>query len=190
MNFQQELENYEIGGIGDINRNTLRFHSYRTGTEDGKLTLYAVYEAENPPKVFSGYPSGQDLLVELCNLHLKLKGKTQEECLPIIQSWCLTNIHPYYMFDDTRIAKFEEDKDDYWDLMVNILEAYYIRIVDMCADLEKLYIDTMTVFAIRSLLEGNEYEAQKFYSNIQHQPEDNILRQWRITAPDQRIKSI
>ncbi|MDD3538402.1 MAG: hypothetical protein PHH65_09190, partial [Eubacteriales bacterium] len=78
MDLKEQLDQYQIGGIGDIKRKTLRFHSYRTGTEGGKLTLYAVYEPENPPKLFSGYPSGQDLLVELCNLHLELTDKNIE----------------------------------------------------------------------------------------------------------------
>lgn len=41
MDLKQELTDYEIGGIGDIKKHTLRFHSYRMGTECGKLTIYA-----------------------------------------------------------------------------------------------------------------------------------------------------
>ena len=70
MDLKRELTDYEIGGIGDIKKHTLRFHSYRLGTEDGKLTIYAEYEPGKPPRVFSGYPSGQELLIELCNLNL------------------------------------------------------------------------------------------------------------------------
>lgn len=41
MDLKQELTDYEIGGIGDIKKHTLRFHSYGMGTEGGKLTIYA-----------------------------------------------------------------------------------------------------------------------------------------------------
>lgn len=44
MDLKQELTDYEIGGIGDIKKHTLRFHSYRMGTEGGKLTIYAEYD--------------------------------------------------------------------------------------------------------------------------------------------------
>lgn len=43
MDLKRELTDYEIGGIGDIKKHTLRFHSYRIGTEDGKLTIFAEY---------------------------------------------------------------------------------------------------------------------------------------------------
>ena len=39
MNLKKELKDYEIGGIGDIKKHTLRFHSDRNGKEDGKLTI-------------------------------------------------------------------------------------------------------------------------------------------------------
>lgn len=43
MDLKRELTDYEIGGIGDIKKHTLRFHSYRIGTMDGKLTIFAEY---------------------------------------------------------------------------------------------------------------------------------------------------
>ena len=73
MNLDKELINYEIGGIGDIKKYTLRFHSYYLKARDGEVTIYAEYEPGNPPKVFNGYPSGQELLLELCNLYLEVK---------------------------------------------------------------------------------------------------------------------
>lgn len=42
MDLKQELTDYEIGGIGDIKKHTLRFRSYRTGTEGGKLMIYTL----------------------------------------------------------------------------------------------------------------------------------------------------
>lgn len=42
MDLKQELTDYEIGGIGDIKKHTLRFRSYRIGTEGGKLMIYTL----------------------------------------------------------------------------------------------------------------------------------------------------
>ena len=67
MDLKRELTAYEIGGIGDIKKHTLRFHSYRIGTESGKSVIYAVYKPEKPPEVFKGYPAGQELLIRRRN---------------------------------------------------------------------------------------------------------------------------
>ena len=53
MDLKRELTDYEIGGIGDIKKHTLRFHSYRIGTESGKPVVYAIYEPEKPPEMFN-----------------------------------------------------------------------------------------------------------------------------------------
>ena len=191
MDLKEQLDQYQIGGIGDIKRKTLRFHSYRIGTEGGKLTLYAVYEPENPPKLYSGYPSGQDLLVELCNLHLELMSKNIESRAEIIQQWCLSNLHPYYHYeDDVRLSQFESDKDSFWDFVVNTIETYYIHVDEMCSDLQKLYADTMTVLGIRSLLEGDEYGAKKFFASIQPPANMNFLQEWKNTKSELRPRII
>ena len=162
MELKRELENYEIGGIGDIKKHTLRFHSYRIGTEDGKLTIYAKYEPMNPPKVFRKYPSGQRLLIDLCNLHLELHGKALEECARILVRWCVENIHPYYFYGDevARIQYNQEDPNDYWDCMVNVLECYHVYVEDMAQDLERLYNDTMTVFDLRKRIDNENVKPQ------------------------------
>ena len=140
MDLKRELTDYEIGGIGDIKKHTLRFHSYRIGTEDGKLTIYAEYEPGKPPRVFSGYPSGQELLIELCNLNLELRDKPLEECARILIRWSLENMHPYYFYGDD-VAHLEMNNDDpngFWDGMVNMLESYRVFVEDMVRDLEQL----------------------------------------------------
>ena len=126
MDLKRELTDYEIGGIGDIKKHTLRFHSYRIGTEDGKLTIFAEYAPGQFPKVYKGYPSGQELLIELCNLNLELRNKSLEECARILIRWSLENIHPYYRYGDTvSYIEFNGDgADGYWDMMVNVLECY------------------------------------------------------------------
>ena len=188
MNLKNELSNYEIGGIGDIKKHTLRFHSYRIGTEDGKLTLYAEYEPERPPMIFSGYPSGQELLMDLCNLHLELRDKTQEECARILVRWCIENIHSYYQYgDNVEYIEFNnDDPNDYWDCMVNVLECYHVYVEDMVRDLERLYIDTMTVFTLRKLMDGDVAEAQRLYQDVRVPEKENLMARWYRTEPDRR----
>ena len=188
MDLRRELENYEIGGIGDIKKHTLRFHSYRIGTEDGKLTIYAEYEPERPPVIFSGYPCGQELLMDLCNLYLELRDKTQEECARILVRWSIENIHPYYLYgDNVEYIEFNnDDPNDYWDCMVNVLECYHVYVEDMVRDLERLYIDTMTVFTLRKLMDGDVAEAQRLYQDVRVPEKENLMARWYRTEPDRR----
>lgn len=58
MELKKLLDDYEIGGIGDIKKHTLRFHSYRIGTVEGMLTIFAEYTSGQFPTVYKGYPSG------------------------------------------------------------------------------------------------------------------------------------
>ena len=188
MNLKKELKDYEIGGIGDIKKHTLRFRSYRIGTEDGKLTIYAEYEPERPPVIFSGYPCGQELLMDLCNLYLELRDKTQEECARILVRWSIENIHPYYLYgDNVEYIEFNnDDPNDYWDCMVNVLECYHVYVEDMVRDLERLYIDTMTVFTLRKLMDGDVAEAQRLYQDVRVPEKENLMARWYRTEPDRR----
>lgn len=123
------------------------------------------------------------MLIELCNLNLELRNKSLEECARILIRWSLENIHPYYRYGDT-VSYIEfngDDVDGYWDMMVNILECYHICVEDMVRDLERLYTDTMTAFAIRSLMEGKSADAQKIYDGVGVPEQENLLREWYRT---------
>ena len=129
--------------------------------------------------------------MELCNLHLELTGKIIENRAEIIQQWCLSNLHPYYHYgDDVRLSQYETDKDSFWDFAVNTIETYYIYVEEMCSDLQTLYTDTMTMLTIRSLLEGDEYGAKKFYSSIQPPAKKDLLQEWKDTKPELRHRLI
>lgn len=184
MDLKQELTDYEIGGIGDIKKHTLRFHAYRMGTEDGKLTIFVEYEPEMPPKVFQRYPSGQELLLDLCNLNLELRDKSLEECAEILARWSVENIHPYYFYGDdvATITYNQENPNDYWDVLVNVLECYRVSVEDMVQDLEQLYTDAMTAFTIRNLMEGKTADAHKIYEDVRVPEKDNLLREWYKTG--------
>lgn len=43
MDLKRELTDYEIGGIGDIKKHTLRFHSYRIGTMDAPTLSFTKF---------------------------------------------------------------------------------------------------------------------------------------------------
>lgn len=188
MDLKRELTDYEIGGIGDIKKHTLRFHSYRIGTESGKPVVYAIYEPEKPPEMFKGYPAGQELLIDLCNLHLELRDKSMEECARILIRWSMENIHPYYFFGDEMVHQgmHDDDPNDFWDFLVNVLEAYRICVEDMVRDLERLYTDTMTAFAIRSLMAGKESDAQRIYNDVCVPEQENLIRDWYRTDSARR----
>lgn len=179
MNLNKELLDYEIGGIGDIKKYTLRFHSYYVIARDGKVTIYAEYEPGNPPKVFNGYPSGQELLLELCNLYLEVKDKVAEEAACVIIRWCTENLHPYYFYNEERdlIEEYSSD-EEMWDMLVNVLSGYPVYIDKMLPDLKRLYTDTMTVFALRHLIDGNFLEAQRVYDGVDVPEEENLIRRW------------
>ena len=130
-----------------------------------------------------GYPSGQELLIELCNLNLELRNKPLEECARILIRWSLENIHPYYRYGDT-VSYIEfngDDADGYWDMMVNVLECYHICVEDMVRDLEQLYTDTMTAFALRKLMDGDAAEAQRIYDSVRVPEQKNLLWEWHRT---------
>ncbi len=154
--------------------------AYSIGKEDGKLTIYAEYDTGKPPKVFKSYPSGQELLIDLCNLNLELRDKSDDKCAEILIRWSLENLHPCYYFGDD-VVYAENDKkspSDHWDFMVNVLETYYVHVKEFTEELERLYTNTMTVFAIRKLLEGELAEAQRIYDSVKTSKDNNLIRDW------------
>ena len=144
------------------------------------MTIFAEYTSGQFPITYKGYPSGQELLIELCNLNLELREKPLKECAEILIRWSLENIHPYYHYGDD-VAALEQvgnDADQYWDILVNVIECYSISVKDMVRDLEQLYTDTMTLFAIRSLMEGKITDAQRIYGEVRVPDEKNLLHAW------------
>lgn len=57
-----------------------------------------------------------------------------------------------------------------------MLSGYPVYIDNMIPDLEKLYTDTMTVFVLRHLIEGNFLEAQRVYDGVNAPEEENLIR--------------
>ena len=179
MNLMMELDATEIGGIGEIKRKTLRFDSYRIGTEGGKLTIYAEVTNGAAPKMFTGYPTGQDLLLDLINLYEDTKTRTPMGQAQLIIDWCLNNVHPYYPDGDVEDGVLNSvSQIDLWDVLVNVVELYYVHVEDMVEDLHRLYDDAMLMFTLRCLMDGKPTEAQRYYSNIHPDGGKNLIDWW------------
>lgn len=63
-------------------------------------------------------------------------------------------------------------------MLVNVLSGYPVYIDKMLPDLKRLYTDTMTVFALRHLIDGNFLEAQRVYDGVDVPEEENVIRRW------------
>ena len=185
MNLMTELDTAEIGGIGEIKRKTLRFDSYRIGTVHGKLTIYAEVTNDIPPKIFTGYPVGQELLLNLINLYEDTKTRTPMGQAQLIIDWSLKNIHPYYLYDDMDDAFLNSGSlIDIWDVLVNVVELYSVYVEDMVEDLRRLYDDAMLMFTLRCLMDGKTTEAQRYYSNIHLDDGKNLIDWWLSEKED------
>ena len=191
MNLMTELDAAEIGGISEIKRKTLRFDSYRIGTEDGKLTIYAEVTNDIAPKIFTGYPVGQELLLDLINLYEDTKTRTPMGQAQLIIDWCLKNVHPYYLYGDVEDEALDSFKlIDLWDLLVNVVELYSVDVEDMVEDLRRLYDDAMLMFTLRCLMDGKPTEAQRYYSNIHPDDGKNLIGWWQSEKEAAGKKSI
>lgn len=189
MDIELELKGKSIiGGIGDIKKKTIRFHSFRTGMENGQSMIYAIYEPSHPPKLFNGYSSGQDLLVELTNLHIETYQLNEEDAGEVIIGWCRTHIFPYYNYGDltVSIAK-DNDPADSWDLLVNVVECYSFPVAKMRQNLKKLHRDMMSVFAVKSLLEGEYYQAKCYLDAIVPKVDTQIIEGWQKSHKDRQL---
>ena len=191
MNLMTELDAAKIGGIGEIIRKTLRFDAYRIGTEDGKLTIYAEVANEIAPKIFTGYPIGQELLLDLINLYEDTKTRTPMGQAQLIIDWCLNNVHPYYPDGDVEDGVLNSvSQIDLWDVLVNVVELYYVHVEDMVEDLRRLYDDAMLMFTLRCLMDGKPTEARRYYSNIHHDGDKNLIDWWLSEKEDAGKKTI
>ena len=191
MNLMTELDAAEIGSIGEIKRKTLRFDSYRIGTKDGKLTIYAEVTNGAAPKMFTGYPTGQDLLLDLINLYEDTKTRTPMGQAQLIIDWCLNNVHPYYPYgdmDDAFLNSFS--LIDIWDALVNVVELYCVYEEDMVEDLRRLYDDAMLMFTLRCLIDGKLTEARQYYSNIHPDGSNNLIDKWLSEKEDAGKRTI
>ena len=183
MAIKELLSSYEIGGIGEVKNKTIRFHSYecqpdQTNKED--ILIRAIYEPDHQPKVLNGYPGGQDMLIDLCNLHLSMSGRTLAGSARIIAEWCAQHIHPYYIYEDELfnldLHANAEKKD--WDFDVNVLNFFSFSCRQMLSDLEKLYLNTISVFTLKYLMDGELSKARVLFTPVAADFEENLCEKW------------
>lgn len=63
-------------------------------------------------------------------------------------------------------------------MLVNVLSGYPVCIDNILPDLKRLYTDTMTVFALRHLIDGNFLETQRAYEGVDVLEGENLIRRW------------
>ena len=68
-----------------------------------------------------------------------------------------------------------DDADNNWDMMVNAIECFTVYAEDMVQDLEQLNTDTMTTFAIRSLIDGKAADVQRIFHGVCVPEQVNLL---------------
>ena len=183
MAIKDELNLYEIGGIGEIKNKTARFHEYMCEPDRSKAGDYlilAVFSEKKPPVFKSGYPDGQKLLTDLCNLHLAVKDKEIQESAEIIAAWCSAHLHPYYLEED-ELMRYDKSRffnKEQMDFDINWLNYFSFSCKKTLADLKALYENTVTAFTYKQLMDGNPGKAKDTYKPLLEEGGNDICREW------------
>lgn len=183
MAIKDELNLYEIGGIGEIKNKTARFHEYMCEPDRSKRDDYlilAVFSEEKPPVFKSGYPDGQKLLTDLCNLHLAVKDKEILESARIISTWCSAHLHPYY-FEEDELMRYDKNRffnKEQMEFDINWLNYFSFSCKNTLADLKALYENTVIAFTYKQLMDGNPGKAKDTYKPLLEEGGNDICREW------------
>jgi hypothetical protein len=183
MAIKDELKLYEIGGIGEIKNKTARFHEYMCGPDRSKAGDYlilAVFVEEKPPVFKSGYPDGQKLLTDLCNLHLAVKDKETPESAEIIAKWCSAHLHPYY-FEEDELMRYDRSRffdKEQMDFDINWLNYFSFSCKKTLSDLKALYENMVTAFTYKQLMDGNPGKAKDTYKPLLEAGGNDICKEW------------
>lgn len=114
---------------------------------------------------------GQGLLLELCNLYIKLfnlylmvkdREKYYNAASKIIVKWSLSRIHPYY---PPEVFNIDPDTDWglHWTLLLTGTGLCGFSVRKFIKDLYLLYTDTIAIFTLLYFEYGEDTEAKKFY---------------------------
>ena len=183
MAVKDELNLYEIGGIGEIKNKTARFHKYMCEpdrSKAGDYLIFAVFAEEKPPVFKSGYPDGHKLLMDLCNLHLAVKDKEIQESAGKIATWCSTHLHPYY-FEEDELMRYDRSRffnQEQMDFDINWLNYFSFSCKKALADLKALYENTVTAFTYKQLMDGNPGKAKDTYKPLFEAGGKDICKEW------------
>lgn len=195
MTIKDGLNLYKIGGIGEIKNKTARFHSYECvprRNKEGDCLILAQVVKDNPPVFKTGYPNGQKLLTDLCNLHFTVADKSITESAEIIVDWCIEHIHPYY-FEEDELMRYESSgffQARQVEFDINFLNYFSFSCLQMLKDLERLYISTITAFLYKHLMEGNAYKAKEQYAPLLKAGTTDICAEWQNLSESERAETV
>lgn len=124
---KESLNSYQsanIGGLGDIRLNAIRFKEYSLDIRDDGCWLVPSFDPEDTDGWFDETEiTGNELLVSLMNLYeaINKPGVSEGPASKLVAHWCSRNIHPYahqVLLDEIKIEKMtnradaEDDPDD------------------------------------------------------------------------------
>ena len=98
------------------------------------------------------------MLIDLCNLHLSMFGRTLAGSARIIAEGCTKNLRPYYIYENELFKhdSHADDKKKDWAFDVNVLNYFSFSCNQIISYLEKPYLSTITAFTLKHLVEGAE----------------------------------
>jgi len=144
----------EIGGIGEMVYRAVRFPEYIPDYDDDGEIIKPLFTGGHAPVSGTDYSlTGQDLLVSLCNLYVKLNNPDSTESISdAVWDWCRNNIHPY---DIDNLCEILESEKNAHITFMDIIEkdaTFSIKrfIKDLC--------DLGTVFELYYILDNLKYE--------------------------------
>lgn len=150
----------EIGGVGEMIYRAVRFPEYIPDYEEDSEIIKPIFTGGHAPQ--SGTDTsltGQELLVNLCNLYGKLNNPDSTVSITAaIWDWCKSNIHPYEidsLYEILRSEKFAHIT--YMDLIQNDATFSIKRFLkDLC--------DLGTVFELYFALRRVKYYGEIDYA--------------------------
>ena len=144
----------EIGGVGEMVYRAVRFPEYVPDYDDDGEIIKPLFTGGHAPISGTDYSlTGQDLLVSLCNLYIKLNNPDSTESISdAVWDWCRNNIHPYDI--DLLCDMLESEKFahiTYRDIIEKNATFSIKRFIkDLC--------DLGTVFELYYMLDNLKYE--------------------------------
>lgn len=173
----ERLSSYEIGNLNENKKLTARFAKYETfTTHDGLVHISPVLEEGELPELREGYrTNGQQLLISLCNLYLKVKDVKQNIACEHIIDWCVENTNPYYLHGlPMRPYNWRmRNNAEVWGAFVNILGDFSFPYERMMKDLKRLHEDTEILLLFRDIRDGNSIDS-RFLNTIRLQEYESL----------------
>ncbi len=144
----------EIGGVGEMVYRAVRFPEYIPDYDDDGEIIKPLFTGGHAPVSGTDYSlTGQDLLVSLCNLYVKLNNPDSTESISdAVWDWCRNNIHPYDIDSLCEILESEKNAHITFRDIIEKDATFSTKrfIKDLC--------DLGTVFELYYILDNLKYE--------------------------------